>query len=173
MEIKRDDEAANQLFHVYCSESVSITTLFYEYPDKLLFMTRFWVKLGRTTFTLHLSTKPKMLSQSHEGPIYLEDTGRYRIDFEDGHMEWDDNMLRVTYKYLKINFSSKLYLNSSPYINIDIHVKSKSGFQLEEKVTGIVGRTLHTALTNKEFEDYLKFKASVSDVVGFTCASLL
>ena len=32
---------------------------------------------------------------------------------------------------------------------------------------------LHTASTNKKFEDYLKFKASISDVVGFTCDYLL
>jgi len=170
MEVKRDKNAANQLFHLYCSSSMTITTLFYEYPDKLLFMTKFWVRLGNTLFTLNLSTKPKMLSSDYEGPFFLEDLGRFRIDIEDGHLEWDDNRLRVVYKYLQINFSTKLYLNNSPYMNIDMNIRSSN---FEDKITGIIGRTLHRSLSNEEFEDYLPFKGSVSDIISFSCGSLI
>ena len=170
MEVKRDENAANQLFHIYCSPSVTVTTLFYEYSDKLLFMTRFWVKLGGTLFTLNLSTKPKMLSSGYEGPIFNEENGRLRIEIDGGHLEWDDNMLRVVYGYLKINFSSKLYNNNSPYMNIDIIASDKP---TETKVTGIVGRTLFNKLSNEEFQQYHQFRASVSDIITFSCSSLL
>jgi translation initiation factor IF-1 len=170
MEVKRDDFAANQLFHVYCSPSITVTTLFYEYPDKLLFMTKFWVKLGETTFTLNLSTKPKMLSSGYEGPFFMQELGRFRIDIPDGHLEWDDNKLRVVYKYLQMNFSNKLYTNNAPYMNIDINTRNSD---YENQVTGIVGRTLHQQLTNEEFENYHPFKATVSDIVSFSCSSLL
>ena len=169
MEVKRDERAANQLFHLYCSESVSIITLFYEYPDKLLFMTKFWVKLGDTLFTLDLSARPKMISSGHEGPFFLEELGRFRIDFEDGHMEWDDSKLRVVYKYLQVNFSNNIYLNNSPYMNIDIGIRNSN---LEDKVTGIIGRTLHHALTDEEFGNYLPYRASVSDVINFSCSAI-
>jgi len=170
MEVKRDENAANQLFHLYCSPSITITTLFYEYPDKLLFMTKFWVRLGETMFTLNLSTKPKMLSANFDGPFYVEETGRNRIEFEGGHMEWDDVMLRVVYGYLKINFSTKVYLNNSPFMNIEFgRVQNQ---QVETEVTGILGRTLHHKMTDAEFEDYLPYKASLSDVIDFSCKSI-
>jgi len=166
MEVKRDENAANQLFHLYCSSSITITTLFYEYPDKLLFMTKFWVRLGDTLFTLGLSTKPNMITSSYEGPYFMKELGRFRINFDDGHLEWDDNKLRVVYKYLQINFSSKIYLNNSPYLDISMNTRSSD---FEDHVTGIIGRTLHKPLSNEEFEQYLPFKATVSDVVTFSC----
>jgi hypothetical protein len=169
MEVKKDDRAANQLFHLYCSKSVTITSLFYEYPDKLLFMTKFWVRLGNTLFTLSLSTKPRVLS-FHEPAYFLPDLGRYRIDIEDGHLEWDDDKLRVTYGYLKMNFVNKIYLNGSPYMNIEIFIKKTP---TESDVTGIIGRTLHQKMTDADFEEYLQFKASVDDVLTFTCNSVL
>ena len=170
MEVKRDELAANQLFHLYCSPSITITTLFYEYPDKLLFMTKFWVRLGETIFTLDLSTRPKMISTGHSEPYFMQDLGRYRIDIPDGHLEWDDSKLRVVYNYLLINFSTKLYLNNAPYMNIDINTRNPN---FEDTVTGIIGRTLHRKLSDKEFENYYPFKASVSDVIDFSCSLLL
>jgi len=166
MEVKRDSDAANQLFHLYCSESVTVTTLFYEYEDKLLFMTKFWVKLGETLFTLNLSPKPKILT-SHEEPVFIEELGRYRVTIPDGHLEWDDSKLRVVYKYLRINFSSHVYLQGSAYMNVEFFI---SNADLETPVTGIVGRTLHNSLTTEEFETYLQFKAPVSDVITFKCS---
>lgn len=165
MEVKKDDNAANQIYHLYCSESVTISTLFYEYPDKLLFMTRFWVRLGETMFTLNLSPVPKIVT-SHEPAVFVPELGRFRIEIPDGHLEWDDSKLRVVYKYLRINFSNHIYLNGDAYMNIDF-----SGVQAptETNINGIIGRTVYNRLTNEEFAQYEQFRGSVSDVVSFTC----
>jgi hypothetical protein len=168
--IKIDQTGANQLFHVYCSPSVTITTLFTEYPGKLLFMTNFWIKLGNTLFTLKLSTKPTLVSSVHEGPFYLQDVNKFRAYIEDGILEWDDKRLQVIYKYLHINFTSKIHINNVPYLTFDIATRA---YPSEENVTGIVGRTLHKSLSNREFEECVPFRASVSDVVSFSCSSLL
>ena len=165
MEVKRDENAANQIYHLYCSESITISTLFYEYPDKLLFMTRFWVRLGETVFTLNLSTRPKIIT-SHEPAVFLPELGRYRVDIPDGHLEWDDGKLRVVYKYIRINFSNHVYLNGDAYMNADFSTISVPS---EDKVSGLVGRTLFNRHTNEEFAHYEQYKGSVSDIITFSC----
>ena len=87
LEIERDHKSANHLFHLYCSPSITVTTLFFEYPDERLFMTKFWVRLGTTKFTLNLSSTPKVLTP-HKGPFLVATNSRYRIYIPGGHLEW-------------------------------------------------------------------------------------
>jgi len=167
VDIVHDDNANNEYFHLYCSESVSIMALFAESEHHLLFMTAFNIRLGNFKFSLGLGTTPIIISTDYKEPTFIEESFRTRIEFNGGHLEWDEKVLRVKFGYLQINFAHKIYLNGDPYMDITLNI---NGLPTETQVTGLIGRTLFKALTPEEFENYLQFKVSTQDFVSFSCS---
>ena len=169
--IKKDYRATNQLFHIYCSYSISIITFLGASTGDALFMTKFWVRLGNTLFTLNTSTEPEIVTSNYEGPFFLKDKSKFAVEIEDGKLEWDKNLLTVYYKYLIIYFYPSVHSSGTSYMSVDIELFNTYE-TVEDKATGIIGRTLHKSLSSDEFENFLYFKATLSDAISFTCTSL-